>query len=80
MIINELKELADSGKLKLYVSKGIIPVKIMTQYNIYLYYLIELEINRREKNCVMQSVSNTADKFKCVDMTVFRAIKFCQSL
>jgi hypothetical protein len=80
MIVDELKKLQEENRLKLLVSKGIIPVKVLTQYEIYLYYLQELERNRRAKNCIMQSVSNTADKFKVIDRTIFRAIKFCQSV
>jgi ATP sulfurylase len=74
-----LLELQEQKKLKEFISLGIIPVKVFTQFEIYKYYLQELENNRREKNCVMQAVSNTAEQFRCAESTIFRAIKFNQS-
>jgi ATP sulfurylase len=70
-----------SGKsrLKELVSTGIVPIKVLTYFEIYQFYLEELEKNRREKNCVMQSVSNTAEEFRILERTVFRAIKFNQT-
>lgn len=67
------------NKLKVLVSSGIIPVKVSTQLDIYCFYLQELDKNRKEKNCVIQSISNTAEEFKITDRSVYRAIKFIQS-
>lgn len=79
MIADELQKLHDEGKLKRFASVGIIPVKVLTQFEMYLHYTLELENNRRCNDCIMKSASNTADKFRVSDRTVFRAIEFCQS-
>lgn len=78
MIADELRDLKNSGKLKQFISVGIIPVRVSTQLDIYDNYLNELDKNRKLNDCIMISITNTANNLKCSDRTVYRAIKFCQ--
>ena len=67
-----------NSMLKKLISLGIVPVNVHTKFEMYKYYLIELDNNRKQRDCVLQSISNTADKFNVCDKTVKRAIKFNQ--
>ena len=79
MIANEIKQLKESGKLKMFVSAGVIPVKVNYYFDIYNHYLNELDRNRRCNNCIMQSIYNTSEEFKTSESSVCRAIKLMQT-
>lgn len=75
MIADEIKELDKSGKLKVLLRAGIIPVKVKCQFDIYNYFQVELFNNRNLKDSKMQSAENTATAFKVGTRTVWRAVK-----
>jgi len=78
MIADEVKILKESGKLKQFISAGIVPLKVNYYYDIYSNYLKELDNNRRCNNCIMQSIGNTAEQFKISESSVCRAIRIMQ--
>lgn len=75
MIADEIQELDKSGKLKLFLKAGVIPVRVKCQYDIFQFYKKELDKNVRCNDCIMQSISNTSEIFKVSERTVYTAIK-----
>lgn len=75
MIVDEIFEMDKTGKLKLFLRTGVISLKVKCYYDIYRRYEVELKANKHLKDCIMQSVSNTANAFNVSDDTVFRAKK-----
>ena len=75
MIADDIQEMDKNGKLKTFLKAGVIPVKVKVYYDIFRHYQTELKANEKCKNCVTQSVSNTAVTFQVCDQTVYNAIK-----
>lgn len=75
MIADEIEILDKTGKLKMFLRAGVIPVKVKCQFDIYNYYKNELEKNKKLNSVKMRSADNTANAFKISTPTVWRAIK-----
>lgn len=79
MIVNEIKYLDDSGKLKMFLKAGVISIKIKVFYDIYNHYKKEFESNKGRSDRKMMSIENTSNALNVCDRTVYRAIKLMES-
>lgn len=72
-----IQELNETGKLNLFIRKGLIPLSVLDYKNIYEYYneqVIRLK-NKGVKKYKMQALENTCIKFDCQNDKVYYAIK-----
>jgi hypothetical protein len=79
MILEDIKELKETGLYSRLLKSGIIPLKVNYYYEMYNYYTIRLIVNAKENDTIMRSTMDTSVAFKCSEMTVYRAIKFIEN-
>lgn len=73
-MIKIVEKLIQDGTLKQLINSGFMSPKILMYRNIYNDYLVNKQVNQSKcKDCVMLSVTMTADKFKVSEKTVIRA-------
>lgn len=78
-VLNELNNLKE---LKLYsglVKKGIIPVSVNSQFEIYNYFNTRLTVNQEFSDSKSRAYEETSEAFNISEMTVRRAIKFMEN-
>jgi len=77
-VLNQLNKLKELNLYSGLVKKGIVPVSVNSQFEIYQYFQIRIIVNKEYNDCKSRAYTETSEEFSCSEMTVRRAISFME--
>ena len=77
MLAEHLRDFLNTSQhVDVFLKKGVIPLQVITSYEMYSYYQERYKGNRRLKT---GAIEETCKKFKCSKHSVYRVIKLMEN-